>query len=80
MTKIDTMKCRGISNTAGTISGVIGVALTGHLLERAGGATQVMGWNESMALCAVQGLIASVIFIRFARGDRLFGADTGDFP
>ncbi|GFH21983.1 MFS domain-containing protein, partial [Haematococcus lacustris] len=32
----------GISNTAGTIAGVIGVAMTGYILDHEGGA-QVLG-------------------------------------
>ena len=48
------MRCRGISNTAGTLSGVIGVAVTGHMLQRAGGAEHVLGWYQAMATSAIQ--------------------------
>lgn len=68
--------CRGISNTAGTLSGVIGVAVTGYLLQWAGGADKVAGWNQSFALAAIQGIAGSIFFILFARGERLFGSDT----
>jgi hypothetical protein len=46
--------CRGISNTAGTLSGVIGVAVTGHMLQRAGGAEHTGGWYQAMATSAIQ--------------------------
>lgn len=72
-------ECRGISNTAGTLSGVIGVTLTGLLLERAGGAENPEGWKQAMVFSAIQGLLASMIFVRFARGDRLFGGDASNF-
>lgn len=45
---------RGISNTAGTLSGVIGVAVTGHMLQRAGGADHTWGWVQAMATSAIQ--------------------------
>ena len=71
--------CRGISNTAGTLSGVIGVAATGYLLQRAGGAEQAAGWTHALALCAGQCVAGSFVFLLAARGDRLFGADTSAF-
>jgi hypothetical protein len=39
----------GISNTAGTVSGVIGVAVTGAILDRWGGADKVAGWCDGQA-------------------------------
>eukprot|EP00887_Chlorella_sp_A99_P001216 scaffold14.g1216.t1 len=68
----------GISNTAGTLSGVVGVAVTGYLLQRAGGAEQAAGWYQVLALCAVQCATGSLVFLAFARGERLFGSDTPD--
>lgn len=66
---------RGISNTAGTLSGVVGVAVTGYLLQWAGGADRPAGWYQACAAAAVQCLAASAIFIAAARGERLFGGD-----
>ncbi len=71
--------CRGISNSAGTLSGVIGVAATGHILKYAGGADKVLGWYQALTLAAVQCVGGSLIFIAFGRGDRLFGGDSDDF-
>ncbi|GMH45831.1 hypothetical protein BSKO_13794 [Bryopsis sp. KO-2023] len=62
----------GISNTAGTLSGVIGVAVTGFILEHHGGSTSVAGWQSSFATCAVLGASGSLLFIFFAKGEKLF--------
>ena len=67
--------CRGISNTAGTLSGVVGVAVTGYLLQWAGGASRPAGWYQACAAAALQCMAASLIFISAARGERLFGSD-----
>lgn len=67
--------CRGISNTAGTLSGVVGVAVTGYLLQWAGGASHPAGWYQACAAAALQCMAASFIFISAARGERLFGSD-----
>lgn len=69
----------GISNSAGTLSGVIGVAATGHILKWAGGAERALGWYQALTLCAVQCVAGSFFFIAFGRGDRLFGGDADDF-
>ncbi|KAF5827740.1 major facilitator superfamily domain-containing protein [Dunaliella salina] len=62
----------GISNTAGTLSGVIGVAITGRILDWYGGSTALGGWYQAHALAAIICLGATVIFLSFARGDRCF--------
>ncbi|KAL4429992.1 hypothetical protein ABPG77_004362 [Micractinium sp. CCAP 211/92] len=70
----------GISNTAGTLAGVVGVAVTGYLLQWAGGADRPAGWYQAFALSAVQCVGGSLLFLAAARGERLFGSDaTGDF-
>jgi ACS family sodium-dependent inorganic phosphate cotransporter len=71
-----TVLCRGISNTAGTLAGVVGVAATGYMLQWAGGAENVDGWHRAFAAAAVQCGVGSVVFVWFARGERLFGGDT----
>mmetsp|Transcript_1443 Transcript_1443/g.4290 ORF Transcript_1443/g.4290 Transcript_1443/m.4290 type:complete len:472 (+) Transcript_1443:170-1585(+) len=63
----------GVSNTAGTLAGVIGVALSGRLLDRAGGAAELAGWRHAFGLAAVLCISGSTVFIRFARGDKIFG-------
>ena len=51
-------------------AGVIGVAVTGVLLERSHG---LAGWWAALLLCAAQGIAGSILFLMCARGDRLFG-------
>ncbi|KAI8475257.1 MAG: major facilitator superfamily domain-containing protein [Monoraphidium minutum] len=62
----------GLSNTAGTLSGVIGVAVTGRILDAAGGAAAKAGWVSAHALCAGICLKACAVFAACARGERLF--------
>jgi MFS transporter, ACS family, solute carrier family 17 (sodium-dependent inorganic phosphate cotransporter), other len=62
----------GISNTAGTVSGIIGVSATGFILESAGGSTERAGWYQSHALAALLLVGASLFFIIAGRGSRLF--------
>ncbi|KXZ44588.1 hypothetical protein GPECTOR_65g206 [Gonium pectorale] len=62
----------GISNTAGTVSGVIGVAVTGYILDAFGGADNVMGWYTAHAVSAAVCGQAMLVFNVFARGERLF--------
>lgn len=66
---------RGISNTAGTVAGIVGVAATGFLLDRAGGAGVVAGWDQAVLVSALTCLLGLGAFAGFARGERLFGAD-----
>ncbi|PSC75289.1 putative anion transporter 5 [Micractinium conductrix] len=65
----------GISNTAGTLAGVVGVAATGYMLQWAGGADHAAGWYQAFAAAAAQCLAGSLVFAAAARGDRLFGGD-----
>ena len=51
-------------------AGVIGVAVTGIMLERSQG---LAGWWAALLLCAAQCLGGSVLFLMCARGERLFG-------
>ena len=67
----------GISNTAGTLAGVIGVAVSGWLLQRAGGAGSLAGWYNALGTASALALAGSVVFVRYARGTRTFG-DEGD--
>lgn len=57
----------------GTLSGVIGVAVTGFIIEENGGSESIVGWQLSFAVCAVLGVFGSLIFILFAKGEKLFG-------
>lgn len=69
----------GISNTAGTLAGVVGVAATGFLLQWGGGAEHLSGWYRAFAAASLQCLAGSAVFLLFARGERLFGSDAADF-
>lgn len=62
----------GISNTAGTVAGVIGVAVTGFILDHEGGAANVTGWYHAHGVCAVVCLAAMATFNTFARGEKMF--------
>lgn len=62
----------GISNTAGTLAGVIGVAVTGAILESKGGSAFVEGWSNAFSLAALLGIGGSLFFLRSAKGERLF--------
>eukprot|EP00891_Asterochloris_glomerata_P006525 jgi/Astpho2/6525/fgenesh1_pm.00099_%23_3_t len=68
----------GISNTAGTLAGVVGVKVTGSLLQRATQANPdgLDGWWTSFLAAAAQCVAGSFAFIMFARGERLFGAES----
>ena len=56
----------GLSNTAGTVPGIVGVAVSGFILA----------WTESWLLvfqaAAAVYLFGMVFYLRFASGDRLF--------
>jgi ACS family sodium-dependent inorganic phosphate cotransporter len=62
----------GFSNTAGTLSGVIGVAATGWMLQRAGGAGESGGWWAAHGVAAAGCVAAAAVFQVFARGDKMF--------
>ena len=57
---------------AGTLSGVIGVAITGVVLDWEGGAGVIQGWYHAHAVGAVVCCGAMAIFNVFARGERIF--------
>lgn len=65
----------GVSNTAGTLGGVFGVAITGRLLEWAGGAEHAAGWYQAFSLAGLQCGLGIFVFIMFARGEKLFGGE-----
>ena len=56
----------------GTLSGVIGVAVTGRILDAYGGAASLLGWYNAHAVAAVGCVLASLVFNAFARGERVF--------
>ncbi|CAL5432235.1 unnamed protein product [Camellia sinensis] len=66
----------GVSNTAGTLAGIIGVDLTGRLLESAKTADLDLSTPESWrAVFYIPGLLcifSSFVFLLFATGERIF--------
>jgi hypothetical protein len=54
---------------------VVGVSATGYLLQWSGGAEAAVGWYRAFAAAAAQCLFGSLVFLAFARGERLFGSD-----
>lgn len=63
----------GVSNTAGTIAGVVGVAATGQLLEAFGGeGAGSEGWRLVFTTPALLCVISALVFCVFATGERIF--------
>ncbi|KAL1291257.1 hypothetical protein AAHE18_20G188200 [Arachis hypogaea] len=66
----------GVSNTAGTLAGIVGVDLTGKLLEAAKVADADLSSPESWkAVFFIPGLLcvfSSLIFLLFSTGERIF--------
>jgi len=55
----------GITNTAGTIPGVVGVALTGFLIDFTG------SYNSVFVMVAAVNIVGAIIWALFASGERL---------
>ncbi|KAL2641586.1 hypothetical protein R1flu_009173 [Riccia fluitans] len=65
----------GVSNTAGTVAGVVGVAATGQILEASvAGATDLKNWAVVFSVPAFLSVLSAVIFLVFATGERRFDA------
>jgi ACS family sodium-dependent inorganic phosphate cotransporter len=56
----------GITNTAGTIPGIIGVFITGYLVEQTG------SFDVAFALASGIFIFGAVVFLLFAKGEKLF--------
>ncbi|HTO09247.1 MAG TPA: ACS family MFS transporter [Myxococcota bacterium] len=56
----------GLSNTAGTLPGVVGVAVTGYLLESTG------SWALVFGIAGAFYVAGTVVWLMFARGEPLF--------
>ena len=61
-----------VSNTAGTLAGVVAVSFTGLLLERSGD-DAVRGWRGATGVAAVVVAAAGALFVGCASGEKLFG-------
>jgi ACS family sodium-dependent inorganic phosphate cotransporter len=64
--------CCAVCCAAGTLAGVVGVAVTGYILDAAGGASQLSGWWTSHIVASAILLAASLLFSICAKGTRLF--------
>ena len=54
----------GVSNTGGTLAGIVGVALTGWLVDRTG------SFDAVWLLCAAIGVLGAVVWFFFASGEK----------
>ena len=55
----------GITNTVGTIPGIVGVALTGWLVETTG------SYDSVFMMVACVNLVGVVVWLLFAKGEKL---------
>lgn len=55
-------------------AGVVGVAVTGWMLEAAG-VSSLGGWWQAFATSSALCVAGSLLFLTSARGDRLFGGN-----
>ncbi|XP_031259901.1 probable anion transporter 5 [Pistacia vera] len=66
----------GVSNTAGTLAGIIGVDMTGQLLEAAkttySDLSSPESWRAVFFIPALLSIISSFIFLAFSTGERIF--------
>lgn len=66
----------GISNTAGTLAGVVGVGLTGKLLEAAKSTNSDLSspesWTSVFFIPGYLCIFSSVVFLIFSTGERIF--------
>ncbi|XAR60043.1 hypothetical protein NMG60_11033273 [Bertholletia excelsa] len=66
----------GVSNTAGTLAGIVGVDLTGRLLEAAKNAqldlTSSESWRSVFFIPGLLCMFSSLMFLIFSTGERIF--------
>lgn len=67
----------GVSNTAGTLAGIIGVGVTGRILEIAkvsndGHLSSPESWKPVFFIPGYLCILSSLIFLIFSRGERIF--------
>lgn len=66
----------GVSNTAGTLAGIVGVELTGQLLEAAKVAdydiSSPESWRSVFVIPGLLCILSSVVFVLFSTGERIF--------
>lgn len=66
----------GVSNTAGTLAGIVGVDLTGRLLESAKAAhldlTSPESWRAVFVIPGLLCIFSSIVFLVLSTGERIF--------
>ncbi|KAF7825900.1 putative anion transporter 5 [Senna tora] len=66
----------GVSNTAGTLAGIVGVDLTGKLLEAAKTANSDLSrpesWTQVFFIPGLLCIFSSLIFLQFSTGEKIF--------
>ncbi|ONK57612.1 uncharacterized protein A4U43_C09F2270 [Asparagus officinalis] len=66
----------GVSNTAGTLAGIVGVSLTGKILDSAKAANVDLSspesWNSVFFIPGYLCIISSIFFMIFSTGERIF--------
>ncbi|XP_042515164.1 probable anion transporter 6 [Macadamia integrifolia] len=66
----------GVSNTAGTLAGIVGVDLTGQLLEAAKTANMDLSspgsWRSVFSIPGYLCIFSSLVFLLFATGEKIF--------
>ncbi|KAK9090996.1 hypothetical protein Sjap_024173 [Stephania japonica] len=66
----------GVSNTAGTLAGIVGVGLTGHLLESSKSAHSDLSspeaWRSVFCIPGCLCIFSSLMFLLFSTGERIF--------
>jgi ACS family sodium-dependent inorganic phosphate cotransporter len=63
----------GVSNTAGTVAGIVGVTVTGRILEGSAlGASDPSSWYMVFATPALLSVVSALFFVVFATGERIF--------
>lgn len=63
----------GVSNTAGTLAGIVGVSATGHILQASAlGSSDPSSWFMVFATPALLSVLSAVFFVAFATGERIF--------
>eukprot|EP00268_Persea_americana_P011746 TRINITY_DN14946_c0_g1_i2.p1 TRINITY_DN14946_c0_g1~~TRINITY_DN14946_c0_g1_i2.p1 ORF type:complete len:449 (-),score=66.52 TRINITY_DN14946_c0_g1_i2:718-2064(-) len=66
----------GVSNTVGTLAGIVGVGLTGHILESAKGAQMDISnpetWKSVFFIPGYLCIFGSIMFLIFSTGEKIF--------
>eukprot|EP01018_Ginkgo_biloba_P033305 Gb_18639 [translate_table: standard] len=66
----------GVSNTAGTLAGIVGVGLTGWILDSSKAAHMDLSdpnsWTLVFLIPALLCIFSAIVFLRFSTGERIF--------